>query len=327
MIEIIKNIFQFISVIIFGISFRPIPKPFGLNCFFNQPTLGTIEEQVRDINQLDCHDLRVMFDWNDDVQEMPTDEIFWGFYDDIVNKTKDHCQILIVLTGCPTWNRFAPSSEVARQKYLDYIKLVVDRYSDFSHVIGFQIGNEPNSRHFPENKIYNFLDPLEYANFLILASKHIREISPKKLVINAATTSIIQNYPQTLDYNRALISADILQHVDFFAFHYYGTGFFNFHRPNGIKNFLRSIDIPLVCTEIGHPEPEVANYYAQTTLPYLLENVPHILDFYWYQYDGGGETGSYGLRNSITKKKSPLYNTLKILSNIIDINHLVSKLS
>lgn len=303
-IDVIKDLVELIKVSIK----RPPQKSlnlskFGLNCFFNQPTLGKIEDQAKDIDNMDIKLVRVLFNWNDGVQPSINSPLNLGFYDDIVNKVPVHFRLLVVLNGAPNW---LAANKDPQEQFLNYIKKIVERFKGNPKIWGYQIGNETNQDTY-ENNLYGFADPTQYVSLLHDANALIKLIDKHKMVTNAATTSIIQDFDNTIRYNRILLASHIEEHIDAFSFHYYGDSYLNFYRPSGAYRLLKNVKKPLLLTEFGSDEPSKHLEYAREKFPYLLKKFPNIVAGFWYQYDGGGTTTTYGLRPANTD----LYQYLK----------------
>jgi hypothetical protein len=191
-----------------------------------------------------------------------------------------------------------------------WVEPVVARYSSNPRVIGYQIWNEPNMPGRFDNSLLQLdTDPANYVELLAQAHAAIKQIAPNTLVVNAATTAINQNFPETLNYNRALRDNGILNFIDVFAFHYYGRQYENVVRNGGVRDFLISMGSRLWATESGAQGATKQLEYVEQTWPFLSERIPSIERFYYYQmYEGGDPTTSYGLKNgSSNQPVSDLY--------------------
>jgi hypothetical protein len=178
-----------------------------------------------------------------------------------------------------------------------WVKPTVTRYKANARISAYQIWNEPNDTANPDNAALGFQDPNKYIETLASASSYIKTQAPGKLVINAATTAIAQNYPKTLNYNKALLSAGITRLVDRFAIHYYGSNYQNVILPNGISSTLAKIDIPIWVTESGRQGSNRQREYIERTWTLLDNNIPKIERYYYYQFtDGTPGSSSYGLK-------------------------------
>ena len=138
-----------------------------------------------------------------------------------------------------------------------------------------------------------------YFELLVSGSNSIRQNAPGKLVLNAATVSIQQNFPSTLEYNMRLRDLGAVDLVDIWNIHYYSEAFENVVSSNGVGPFLRSLGRPIWVTESGEQGPNNQLAYAETVWPFLKEEIPQIERFYYFQY---GETGpvesNFGLRTT-----------------------------
>ena len=303
--NIIKDFIEFIKVTIKPPRFKELDlENFGLNAFFNQPSLGSVSEQASDIKQMGVGIVRILFNWNDAVQNGENSPIDFSFYDDIENNLRlKNCGALVVLNGMPSWVK---GKENPTDYFLTYIRKVVERYVNSSVILGYQIGNETNDGS-EENKIYGFDKPENYAYIFKKACAIVRGINHNVIVTNSATTSVVQNFPNTIKYNRGMIDAGILDFVDVFSFHYYGDSYWNFYRPGGAYRFLKTINKEMWITEIGCNDVNRHKSYAFEKIGYLREKFHNISIVLWYQYDGGGYTMDYGLLPA----NSELYKYLK----------------
>lgn len=310
-------LYQLIQLILILI-FKPkkedfeIGDKFGLNAFFNTKLFnGSLSEQSNDIrNELGVKHVRVLFHWDNSIQNDKRSKCFFGFYDDILKNLEDDMQALVVLTGVPDW---VENEEDKHACFIKYCSEVMERYKDEEKIIGYQIGNEPNSSSFPENVILDLVrNPRNYVRLLHDAYFACKEINYNKKIVSAATTSIVQNYPDTLDYNKEMHKSELWPCCDYIGVHYYGDrDFINFYRPNGIYSFLKGIDFPIWITEIGEEKFNNHLKYARTVIPHLFKKLPNLERIYWYQYDGNGVTERFGIRNSLTDAISGLYNYLR----------------
>jgi hypothetical protein len=152
--------------------------------------------------------------------------------------------------------------------------------------------------------------PENYVEMLAAAYSFIKDQFPNKLVVNAATTGIAQNFPDTLRYNRRMKDAGAVQFVDIWAVHYYGKQFEKF--IGGVKEFLNDIPRPIWVTESGQQGADKQLAYVETTWPYLMENVPAIERIYYYQYSASEPAPqAFALiTNTPSQPVSDLYNYL-----------------
>lgn len=273
----------------------------GLNAFVNDGRFGSIREQFIEVKRvLKLKHVRVLFAWNDDVQPSPASEINFSFYDDIVNNLPRRMRALVILTGVPSWMEDPANWQDGnpRKTFAEFwVRKVAGRYRKRRKISGFQIWNEPNSGD-SANATLDMQDgPENYVELIALSHNIVKEIAPAKLVVSAATTSINQDYPETLLYNIALKDAGMEQFLDIWGVHYYGENLERFIL-GGVSGFLNTIERRIWVTESG--EQGVLNQlaYAESVWPFLLENVPAITRIYWYQFteDTPAES-TYGLRN------------------------------
>jgi hypothetical protein len=282
---------------------KPLQKArLGINAFANDPRFGSIRSQFREVRStLGLRHVRILFAWNDQVQPTPTALPFFGFYDELANSLPPGLQATVVVTGIPSWMTDSRNwiGGNPRATYVEkWIKPIVTRYGRNAQIAGFQFWNEPNDSNNPHNTTMQFTaSPANFVEFTALASNASKEIAPRKLVVSAATTSIIQNFPQTLRYNQSLVQAGILSFIDIYGVHVYGTSYENLALPNSAGDFLRTMGKPVWVTESGAQGVLKQKEYAQRMFPYLLGKYPAIKRIYIYQFtEGTPARSSYGLR-------------------------------
>jgi hypothetical protein len=282
---------------------QPIPyELLGLNAFVNDRRFGSVKSQMNEVrNTLGIKRVRVLLHWNDSVQPTPRATPFFAFYDEIIRSLPRGSEALIILTGTPSWMNDSRNwiAGNPRKTFIElWAKRIAARYARQRRVTAYQIWNEPNNPSFSENQTLDVLTkPENYVELLALAHTALKAIAPTKGVINGATTAIAQNFPATLDYNRAMVSAGALSFTDAYAIHYYGK---NAERVlfGGIADFLNSIPKPLWITESGAQGAGKQLDYAQRIFPFLKTQVPGISRVYIYQFtESSPATTTYGLRN------------------------------
>jgi len=286
----------------------------GINAFFNQSNFGSTSEQYSEVtNTLGIKHIRILMAWDNAVQAGPASLPNFSFYDSILGSVPRGVDVLVVLTGVPTWmsDRSTWIADNPRTTFVNrWVQPTVARYSSNPRVIGFQIWNEPNMLGRFDNSLLQLdTNPANYVELLAQAHATIKQLAPNKLVVNAATTAINQNFPETLDYNRALRDNGIRNFIDVFAFHYYGRQYENVVRSGGVGDFLSSMGNRLWATESGAQGVTQQLKYVEQTWPFLSEKIPAIERFYYYQmYESGDPTTSYGLKNgSSDQPVSDLY--------------------
>jgi hypothetical protein len=274
-----------------------------VNAFVNDPRFGSIRSQFREVKStLGIQHVRILFAWNDQVQPTPSSQPFFGFYDDIVRSLPPGVNALVVVTGVPSWMN-TPANWIdgnPRKTFVEkWIRPVVTRYKSQSGISAWQIWNEPNNPSFKENVTLDVLTkPENYVELIALASTVSKQIAPLKRVVNGATTAIAQNFPGTLRYNQAMVSAGLLSFVDVFGVHYYGKSAERVVAPGGVGDFLKSIQKPMWLTEIGKQGTTSQLEYAQRYIPFLVKTAPRIQRVYLYQFtEATGADVTYGLKN------------------------------
>jgi endo-1,4-beta-mannosidase len=275
----------------------------GVNAFFNERGYGSISAQYAEVSQtLGIKHLRVLAAWNDAVQGDPSGAPNLSFYDAIVQAAPSDVDLLVILTDVPRWMG-NPATWIDGNPRTTFVKRwvepVVARYAANPRVVGFQIWNEPNAPGRFDNSVLELdTNAVNYLELLAQSYSVIKRIAPGKLVVNAATTAINQNYPDTLNYNRTLRDNGLLNFVDVFAIHYYGRQYENVLRSGGVKDFLSSMGNRIWVTESGAQGATRQLKYVEQTWPFLSDRISAIERFYYYQmYETGDPATSYGLRN------------------------------
>lgn len=275
----------------------------GVNAFFNDARFGSISDQAQEVrNTLGLRYVRVLFAWNDQVQPSPDAAINFSFYDAILAAIPSDTQVLVVLTDVPSWMSNQahwiggnPRITVAER----WIRRAIARYRENGKIVGWQIWNEPNNPSFAENTTIGVVDnPENYVELLAASQSIAKDLTPNKLVLNAATTAINQNFPDTLRYNRAMRDAGARELVDVWAMHYYGRQFENVVRSGGVEDFIDGLNLPVWVTESGAQGVNSQLAYGEQVWPYLIEKMPSIERIFIYQFtDATPADVTYGLRN------------------------------
>lgn len=287
-----------------GIPRRPIDRSIlAINAFFNDSRFGTVPQQFDEVrNTLGINSVRLLFAWNDSVQASPNSEPFFGFYDSIASEIPADMDAIVVLTGIPSWMSNSANwiDGDPRKTFVElWIKKVATRYASNSRIIGYEIWNEQNMVANPDNVTLDIAtSPTNYISLLTYAFNAIRSISSSKLVLNGATTSINQNFPGTLDYNKAMSEAGVMSVVDIFAAHYYGKEFERVVISEGVADFLNSLGKEVWLTESGAQGVNSQLPYGEEAWPFLTEKIPAIKRIYIYQFvESTPADSTYGLRN------------------------------
>jgi hypothetical protein len=282
---------------------KPIDKSItGMNAFAADARFGTPAQQFADVkSELGLSYVRLLFAWNDGVQGTPGAEPNFSFYDDLVAALPAGLEGLVVLTDVPSWMSNSANwiDGDPRKTFAElWVRKVAERYASSASLVGFQIWNEPNDPSNPDNTLLGFIDNAgNYVSMLSFAHAASKQVAPSKLVLNAATTAINQNFPLTVDYNRAMRDAGAENYTDRWAVHYYGRQFENISRGGGVADFLNGLSMGVWVTESGAQGVNNQLAYVEQVWPYLREKVPSIERFYYYQYaEPTDPLTSYGLR-------------------------------
>lgn len=289
--------------IIDGVDRKPIDtSKLAINAFVNDGRFGSISSQFSEVRStLGITRVRVLMAWDDNVQPTPSSRPNFSFYDNVIAGLAPGQTAMIVLTSVPTWMNDRSQwiqGDGGRTFVEKWVQLVVDRYGDDPRVIGFQIGNEPNSPDFGINRTLGFVDdPVAYVAVLARSYSYIQNRAPGKKTIIAATTALNQSFPKPRDYNRAMRDAGAEAFCDIWAAHIYGRQYENIVRDGGVADFLNGLSRPIWITESGAQGVTNQLEYGEEMWPFLLEKIRNIEYIFIYQFtDSAPSSVSYGLR-------------------------------
>ena len=275
----------------------------GINAFANDLRFGSIKQQYLEVrNTLKLRYVRVLFAWNDQVQPTATSTPNFSFYDDIANNLAPGTEALVVLTGLPSWMKDSRNwiDGNPRKTFVQlWVQPVVSRYSSSRAITAWQIVNEPNMSSNPDNITLDIATkPENYVELLGFAYPTVKRLAPSDKVVGAATTAINQNYPSSINYNKAMKSNGAQQLLDVWAIHYYGVQIENVFRPGGVKSFVKGLQRPVWVTESGEKGTTKQKNYAERVWPFLLSQMSSIQRIYHYQFtDSSAADVTYGLKN------------------------------
>lgn len=252
----------------------------GVNAFYNDVRYGSIPSQALEIhNSLNIKFQRVLFVWNDDTHKNQDAEINFAHIRKVVDSQPEGAKLLVVVYGVPDWavtNGANAFVEMFRQLCLEF--------KDNPTVEGYQIWNEPEMESVDFNHKMQVVDsPVNYFNLLGECYKISKMVDPDKIVTNAATRSINQNFPKPLEYNKRLVSLGIENIVDVYSIHWYGEQFEKLYQPPGILDFLNKLNKPIWMTESGESGLSQLKY-CSTTWPYLFKKIKKLERVYHYIY-------------------------------------------
>ena len=262
----------------------------GVNNFFVNSEFGSISVQASTMKDtLGISFVRVLFAWTTGVQPSPGASANYSFFDDILAAIPEGVDVLVVLAHTPNWMA-DPANWIdgnPRTTWVErWLKPTVSRYSGHPRIVGWEVWNEPDLLFVDSDVVLELADPVKYFEMLVAGSTAIRSMDPSKLVLNAATASIQQSFPDKLNYNKDLRDLGALDHVDVWNVHYYGEQFENVIRGGGVGDFLREVKAsgkPIWLTESGEQGVNNQLAYVETAWPFLDDEVG-IDRFYYFRY-------------------------------------------
>jgi len=293
-------------------------KSMGINAFSGDPRFGRPRRQLRQATKgLGIRHLRLLFVWSDAVQPGPNAPIDFSFYDEIASSIPRGVRATVVLYGLPDWMQDQSNwiNGDPRQTFVEkWVGPVAQRYRRTRNIRAWQIWNEPNTSSVHWNVALDLTEsPKNYVDMLAGAYEKIKSTSPRKRVVMAATTAINQNFPSTLDYNKALKNEGAELYSDIWALHVYGSRLETFLLPGGIIDFMKNIDKPVWVTESG--ERGVTNQlnYVEKMWPFLRKRIPSIKRIFYYNFaEGVDPSETYSLRTLDSEQRtSDLYRYLR----------------
>ncbi len=296
-------------------------KTLGVNAFVNDSSFGTISQQFEQVQQtLGLNYVRVLFNWNDQVQPSPTASPNFSFYDSILQNLPKGMDALVIVNGLPSWMSSSSNwiNGDPRETFVQlWFKPVIARYANNTQIVGWEVWNEPNDNGNSQNVTLAINDgsangAQNYTALLSSAFAVSRSVTPNVKVVAAATTSINQNYPTTLDYGRTMQQSGAENVCDIWAIHYYGEEYDHIIMPNGIAEFLNGLSVPIWITESGQKGVTQQLAYVNKTWAVLYDTIKNIERTYYYQFtEATPPDSTYGLVNlGPGQEYSDLYNYL-----------------
>ena len=276
----------------------------GINNFFLRPEFGSICQQFLELRDtLGLRFVRVLMAWTDDVQPTPGSTPNFGFFDDIIDCIPSGVDVLVVAAHTPNWMSDASnwtSGGNPRATWVDrWLRVIVERYAGRPGIVGWEVWNEPDLTVVPSDSVLGLEAPENYFELLSFASTVLRNIDPARLIVIAATESIQQDFPNTLNYNRTLRDLGAGSLVDVWNIHYYGEQFERVVQGGGVADFLNSLGMLIWITETGEQGPNQQKSYVRTTIPFLREKIPGIDRVYIYRYgDNAPADLNFGIRTT-----------------------------
>lgn len=275
----------------------------GVTNFFIGDEFGSISQQFLEIRDvLGVKYVRVLFAWTDSVQRGPSASRNYSFYDRIVETIPPGVDVLVVLAHTPNWITNSSNWTAGNPRVTfveEWVRPTVNRYSNNPRIVGWEVWNEPDFATVASDNALELDDPENYVELLALASTAIRGTDPNSLVVGAATRAVNQNFPTTLDYNKRMKDLGAEAYLDVWNIHYYGSNYEVVVTNNGVKDFLNGLSVPVWVTESGEQGPTKQLPYVETAWPFLLEEVPGIDRFYYFQFASTDPVDvNYGLRTT-----------------------------
>jgi putative glycosyl hydrolase len=261
-------------------------------------------------NTLDLRHVRTSFFFDEGF--LPSEGASPNFarFDAILAATPPDVDLLPVLGYAPGWLANRPDWKdvfIAR-----YVTPVLDRYGADGRIAGWEIWNEPDAfcnggRSAPPGVLD--CSPEDYVDLVARVEPVIRARSGAP-VVGAATTSINQSFPRHFDYNKEMVGAGLLNFIDVYNFHWYGSQIEKL-TFGGIADFLNGTGLPVWCTESGDQGVTHQLNHASEVFPQLDDHVSRLERVYIFTYfDGAGPDDTFGLvaNNGI---ESDLYQFLR----------------
>ena len=285
----------------------------GVNAFANDGRFGSAAQQFNEVRStLRLRFVRILVNWDSLAQPSKGSPADFSFFDSVIGALPGGLDALLVVTGAPDWmsNSANWTDGDPRKTFIqEWFAPAVRRYASNSRVIGFQIWNEPNQNSAANQALQLNDNAALYVDLLAAGAAVVRANASEKLVVTAATSAINQNFPSTLDYNRAMRDAGAEQHADIWGMHYYGKQYENLVRPGGVRDFANGLSLPIWVTESGAQGVNNQLAYGEEVWPYLTDNISRIQRIYVYQFtDASPPETTYGLRNlSSASALSDLY--------------------
>jgi hypothetical protein len=275
----------------------------GVNNFFVNSQFGSISTQYSDIkSNIKLNYVRVLFAWTTEVQPTPNSPINYSFFDNILAGAPAGVDVLVVLSHTPSWMANSANwiGGNPRVTWIEkWLKPTINRYAGHGRIIGWEVWNEPDLVTVASDAPMDLVNPANYMELLSLGSSYIRQRDPAKLVLNAATSSIQQNYPTLLNYNKDLRDMGAVGLVDIWNVHYYGNQFERVVKGGGVADFLNGLTVPIWITESGAQGPNNQLSYVETAWPFLREKIPGIDRIYYFELNSPQEISvNFGMRTT-----------------------------
>jgi hypothetical protein len=215
-------------------------------------------------------------------------------FDTIVASIPPDTDLLPILAYAPGWlaNR-ADWKDVFINRY---VIPVLNRYGGDARISGWEIWNEPdgfcNGRVAPPGVLD--CSAQDYVDLVARVAPEVRGRSAAP-VVAAATTSINQSFPRHFDFNKALVGAGLLNFIDIYNFHWYGSQLEKL-TFGGIADFLNGTGKEIWCTESGETGSNRQLGHAEEVFPAFDDKIDRLGRIYIFTYfDNAGPSTTFGL--------------------------------
>jgi hypothetical protein len=264
------------------------------NEFFDNPK-GNAAAQGADIrNALNIRHVRTTFFFDESYLPSEGSQPDFSRFDAILAAIPPDTDLLPILAYAPGW--LAHRADWKDVFINRYVIPVLDRYGRDGRIGGWEIWNEPDG--FCNGTVAppGVLDcsPNDYIDLARRVSEVINARSGA-LIIGAATTSINQSFPNHFDYNKDLVAGGLLNFIDVYNFHWYGSQLEKL-TFGGIADFLNGTGKPVWCTESGNQGSDHQLEHAQEVFPVLKDKVSGLERIYIFTYfDNQPPGNTFGL--------------------------------
>jgi hypothetical protein len=296
--------------LIFG-SGGPIPREMlGVQNEFVGNPKGDPAAQGADIRfTLNLRHIRTSFTFDEGF--LPSEGASPNFarFDTNLAAVPPDANLLPILAYAPQW--LAHRADWKEVFVARYVIPVLDRYGNDPRIAGWEIWNEPDAFCNGHVAPPGVLDcsPADYVDLVARVAPEIRKRTGAPIV-GAASTSINQSFPGHFDYNKDMVGAGLLNHIDVYNFHWYGEQLEKL-TFGGIADFLNGTGKAVWCTESGERGSTNQLGHANDVFAELNNEIDRLDRIYIFTYfDGEPPSTTYGLVAS-DGTESDLYQFLR----------------